>query len=126
MSSIEKNEASHIFVYLSFIVYLCKATTKTLRSGKLVCFCFALNLEIFKYGVSKSVHSFKKNLWSEHPLCSCYPRDTELNQTDKLPAFVAPILVGETNSKYIKKKLKGIIIDHDKGIMIFRGRGLVK
>ena len=31
-------------------------------------------------------------------------RDTELNQTDKIPIFLAAILVGETSNKYIKKE----------------------
>ena len=40
----------------------------------------------------------------EHLLCSYYTRDTELNQTDKIPIFLAPILVGETSNKHIKKE----------------------
>lgn len=36
---------------------------------------------------------------------------------------MAPILVGETSSKYINKKLKNIITDHNKGTRRDQGQG---
>ena len=50
-----------------------------------------------------------------------YTRDTEVNQIDKLPAFVAHTLVGETSRKYVKKEFKNIIISHNKRIMKYKG-----
>lgn len=40
----------------------------------------------------------------EHLLCSYYTRDSELNWTDKIPTFSAPISVGETSNNYRKRE----------------------
>lgn len=45
-----------------------------------------------------------KEEFIEHLLCSYYTRERELNRTDKIPIFSAPISVGETSNKYIKKE----------------------
>jgi hypothetical protein len=37
----------------------------------------------------------KKREFTEHLLCSCYSRDTELNQKEKFPAFMGLTLIGE-------------------------------
>lgn len=64
-------------------------------------FCFALNL---KFSHMEYQNPFISKEFIEHLLCSYYTRERELNRTDKIPIFSAPISVGETSNKYIKKE----------------------
>lgn len=70
---------------------------------------------------SIKTHSLIQKEFIDYLLRSHCTRDTEVNQIDKLPAFMAPTLTGETSRKYIKKELKNIIVAHNKRIMRYKG-----